>query len=78
MVFGDVTKRDPRSLGDDECSAFELGIARARRQGAAAGRLRSARERGSGDAERVEAETRRSRALRPLGTVELGTTFPLL
>ena len=27
MVFGDVTKRDPRSLGDGECSAFELGIA---------------------------------------------------
>jgi lysophospholipase L1-like esterase len=27
MVFGDVTRRDPRSLGDGECSAFELGIA---------------------------------------------------
>ena len=26
MVFGDVTKRDPRSLGDSECSAFELGM----------------------------------------------------
>jgi hypothetical protein len=27
MVFGDVTGRDPRSLGQAECSAFELGIA---------------------------------------------------
>jgi len=26
MVFGEVTGRDPRSLGDGECSAFELGI----------------------------------------------------
>jgi hypothetical protein len=26
MVFGDLTGRDPRSLGDAECSAFELGI----------------------------------------------------
>ena len=26
MVFGDVTERDPRSLGDSECSAFELGM----------------------------------------------------
>jgi hypothetical protein len=26
MVFGDVTGRDPRSLGDGECSAFELGM----------------------------------------------------
>jgi hypothetical protein len=26
MVFGDVTGRDPRSLGDGECSAFELGV----------------------------------------------------
>lgn len=26
MVFGDVTRRDPRSLGDTECAAFELGL----------------------------------------------------
>jgi hypothetical protein len=26
MVFGDLTGRDPRSLGDAECSAFELGM----------------------------------------------------
>ena len=26
MVFGDVTGVDPRSLGDGECSAFELGM----------------------------------------------------
>lgn len=26
MVFGDLTGRDPRSLGDGECSAFELGM----------------------------------------------------
>jgi hypothetical protein len=26
MVFGDVTGRDPRSLGEAECSAFELGV----------------------------------------------------
>lgn len=26
IVFGDVTGLDPRSLGEDECSAFELGI----------------------------------------------------
>jgi len=26
MVFGDVTGRDPRSLGEQECSAFELGM----------------------------------------------------
>lgn len=26
MVFGDVTGRDPRSLGPTECSAFELGM----------------------------------------------------
>ncbi len=29
MVFGDVTGRDPRSLGGGECSAFELGITQA-------------------------------------------------
>ena len=27
VVFGDVTKRDPRSLGTNECSAYELGLA---------------------------------------------------
>ena len=26
MVFGDVAGRDPRSLGEGECAAFELGI----------------------------------------------------
>ncbi len=28
VVFGRVTGRDPRSLGDAECSAFELGLSR--------------------------------------------------
>lgn len=28
MVFGSVTGRDPRLLGDTECSAFELGMTR--------------------------------------------------
>lgn len=28
MVFGSVTGRDPRSLGDSECSAYELGLSR--------------------------------------------------
>jgi hypothetical protein len=28
VVFGSVTGRDPRSLGDVECSAFELGLSR--------------------------------------------------
>ena len=28
VVFGSVTGRDPRSLGDNECSAYELGLAR--------------------------------------------------
>lgn len=26
MVFGSITRRDPRSLGDNECSGFELGL----------------------------------------------------
>jgi len=26
VIFGSLTGRDPRSLGDDECSAFELGF----------------------------------------------------
>ena len=29
VIFGSITGRDPRSLGDAECSAFELGFARA-------------------------------------------------
>jgi hypothetical protein len=29
MVFGEVTGRDPRSLTDGECSAFELGLSAA-------------------------------------------------
>ena len=28
VVFGRLTGRDPRSLGDHECSAFELGLSR--------------------------------------------------
>jgi len=28
VVFGSVTGRDPRSLGDNECSGFELGFSR--------------------------------------------------
>lgn len=28
MIFGTLTGRDPRSLGDNECSAFELGFSR--------------------------------------------------
>ena len=29
VIFGSLTGRDPRSLGDNECSAYELGFARA-------------------------------------------------
>ena len=29
VIFGDVTRRDPRSLGPNECSAYELGLSRA-------------------------------------------------
>jgi hypothetical protein len=29
VVFGALTGRDPRSLGDSECSAYELGMSRA-------------------------------------------------
>jgi hypothetical protein len=29
VIFGTVTGRDPRSLGQNECSAYELGISRA-------------------------------------------------
>lgn len=29
VIFGSVTGKDPRSLGDAECSAFELGLSRA-------------------------------------------------
>jgi hypothetical protein len=28
VIFGDLTRRDPRSLGDNECSAYELGLSR--------------------------------------------------
>ncbi len=28
VVFGSLTGRDPRSLGENECSAFELGLSR--------------------------------------------------
>ena len=28
-MFGTITGRDPRSLGDHECSGYELGLARA-------------------------------------------------
>ena len=29
VIFGTVTRRDPRSLGDNECSAYELGLSSA-------------------------------------------------
>jgi hypothetical protein len=29
VIFGAVTGRDPRSLGERECSGFELGLSRA-------------------------------------------------
>ena len=29
VVFGTLTGKDPRSLGDNECSAYELGLSRA-------------------------------------------------
>ncbi|MEQ1729658.1 MAG: PEP-CTERM sorting domain-containing protein, partial [Vicinamibacterales bacterium] len=29
VIFGSVTGRDPRSLGDNECSGYELGISTA-------------------------------------------------
>jgi hypothetical protein len=29
VVFGGLTGRDPRELGDGECSAYELGLSRA-------------------------------------------------
>ncbi len=28
VIFGSLTRRDPRSLGDNECSAYELGFSR--------------------------------------------------
>ena len=28
VIFGGLTRRDPRSLGDNECSAYELGFSR--------------------------------------------------
>lgn len=33
VVFGNLTGLDPRSLGENECSAFELGMSRAEVQG---------------------------------------------
>ena len=41
VIFGTLTGRDPRSLGDNECSAYELGMSRAEVTRAAAGRVRS-------------------------------------
>ena len=29
VIFGHLTGRDPRSLGENECSGFELGLSRA-------------------------------------------------
>jgi hypothetical protein len=29
VIFGTLTGKDPRSLGDNECSAYELGMSRA-------------------------------------------------
>jgi hypothetical protein len=28
VIFGSLTGRDPRALGDNECSGFELGLSR--------------------------------------------------
>ena len=28
IIFGSLTGRDPRSLGENECSAYELGLSR--------------------------------------------------
>lgn len=33
MIFGRLTGRDPRALGDNECSAYELGLSRAEVKG---------------------------------------------
>ncbi len=33
VVFGNLTGRDPRSLGENECSGFELGMSRAQVKG---------------------------------------------
>ncbi|AMY08517.1 hypothetical protein LuPra_01718 [Luteitalea pratensis] len=32
VIFGRLTARDPRSLGDNECSAYELGLSRSETQ----------------------------------------------
>ena len=32
VIFGRLTGRDPRSLGDNECSAYELGLSRSETQ----------------------------------------------
>ena len=42
VVFGTITGRDPRSLGDNECSGYELGLDRAPGESAAAGGVRRA------------------------------------
>ena len=33
VVFGNLTGLDPRSLGENECSAYELGMSRAQAKG---------------------------------------------
>ena len=49
VVFGSITGRDPRSLGENECSAYRAGPGRCRGQGAAAGGVRPARGHGGRD-----------------------------
>ena len=46
VVFGTLTGRDPRSLGDNECSGYELGLVARAGEGAAAGGVRRACGRG--------------------------------
>ena len=42
VIFGALTGRDPRSLGDNECSALRAGLRPAAGQSAPAGRVRPA------------------------------------
>ena len=64
MVFGRVTGRDPRSLGDNECSGMELGLSRAAGQQAAADRVRRA---GGCGTDRTESQNdQRARRREPL------------
>ena len=42
VIFGSVTGRDPRSLGENECSAYELGFRPCAGQSASAGCVRPA------------------------------------